>query len=227
MSDNIHNGHRKRLKDRFLKEDGISSFSDHEVLELFLYYCIPQKDTNPIAHQLLNHFGGKFSAVFERPYHELLKVDDIGEHTALGVRLVAEMTRRLYEDKLDHSVKLDSQDNVYEYLKPRFIGLSDEHIYCLFLDNLMRPISCELVAKGVPNSVNISPRQVVEAAIKHRAVNIVLAHNHPQGLSVPSHSDVAITRDIETALNAMDMVLIDHFIMSKDDYASMKNGKWI
>ena len=215
----VHKGHRQRLKARFL-ETGLDSFTDVQALELLLFYAIPQKDTNPIAHALLNRFGS-LSQVLDADVEELEKVPGISDHAATLLRLVTQLGRFYQVDSAQRTEVLTSLDACGAYLVPRFFGRKVETVFLLCLDAKCKVLCCKEVGQGGTNSTAISIRKIVETAIGVNASTVVLAHNHPSGLAVPSPEDIQTTRRISQALKAVDIVLADHIIVADDDYVSI------
>ena len=215
----MHKGHRKRLKERFCQE-GLEGFSDHQVLELLLFYAIPQRDTNPLAHGLLNHFGS-LSQVLDADVEELKKVSGIGDHAATLLRLVPELSRYYQVDCAKRTEVLTSLDACGAYLVSRFFGRKVEMVFLLCLDAKCKVLCCREIGEGSVNAASISVRKVVETALSANATTVVLAHNHPSGVALPSAEDVQTTRRIAAALKAVDVTLIDHIVVAEGDFISM------
>ena len=215
----IHKGHRERLKQRFL-EDGLDNFTDIQVLELLLFYAIPQRDTNPIAHALLNHFGS-LSGVLDADVAELKKVPGISDHSATLLALVTELCRYYQVDSAQRVEILTTLDACGAYLVPRFFGRTRETVFLLWLDAKCKVLCCKEVGEGSVNSASISVRKIVETALAANATTVILAHNHPSGVAVPSGEDAQTTRRIAAALSAVEVHLADHIIVADGDYVSM------
>ena len=215
----IHKGHRERLKARFL-EEGLDNFTDIQALELLLFYAIPQKDTNPIAHALLDHFGS-LSRVLEADVEELKKVPGISDHSATLLALVTELGRYYQVDCAQRVEVLTTLDACGAYLVPRFFGRSNETVFLLCLDAKCKVLCCKEIGEGSVNSTSISIRKVVETALSANATTVVLAHNHPSGVALPSSEDVQTTRRIAAALSAVEVHLADHIVVAEGDYVSM------
>lgn len=215
----IHKGHRERLKQRFL-EDGLDNFTDIQVLELLLFYAIPQRDTNPIAHALLNHFGS-LSGVLDADVGELKKVPGISNHSATLLALVTELCRYYQVDSAQRVEILTTLDACGAYLVPRFFGRTRETVFLLCLDAKCKVLCCKEVGEGSVNSASISVRKIVETALAANATTVILAHNHPSGVAVPSGEDAQTTRRIAAALSAVEVHLADHIIVADGDYVSM------
>lgn len=216
----IHEGHRERLRTRFQTE-GLDNFTEIQVLELLLFYCIPRQDTNYLAHQLLGQFGS-LSQVLETSPEELKKVKGIGENAATFLNLVPAVSRyyAVNRSKLEDK-PLRNIDECGEYLKNRFEGHSNEMVYLLCLDAKGKVLCCPKIGEGSVNSASVPIRRVVEAAIGANATAVVLAHNHPSGLALPSHEDVVTTRRVAAALDAVEVRLIDHVVVADGDFTSL------
>lgn len=215
----IHEGHRERLKKQF-EQSGLDSFSDVQVLELLLFYAVPRRDTNPIAHKLLDTFGS-LSQVLEASREALCRVEGVGESTASFLRLITETGRRYAMDKSAAAAILPTLESCADYMVPYFYGKTVETVYLLCLDAKCRVLGCKEVGQGSTNATGVSVRRIVEVAMGSQAASVVLAHNHPGGLALPSAEDVATTRRIASALQAVDIVLTDHIIVADGDYVSL------
>ncbi len=217
--ENIHEGHRKRMKERFMKS-GLDDFAPHNVLELLLFYSIPRGDTNPIAHRLIDAFGS-LSGVFDATPEELMKVSGVGESTAILISMIPQMARKYLEDKADAVNVVGGCGDIGAYLLPKFVGRTNEALMMVSIDNKNKVISCSVVAEGTVDSAKVSRRKVMEEAMKVKATRVILAHNHPRGVAVPSAEDVAMTREIGRLFAQVGIELVDHIIIADDDYVSM------
>ena len=215
----IHDGHRQRLKELFRKE-GLDNFYDYQALELLLYYCIPRKDTNPIAHALLDRFG-TLAQVLEAPVEELMAVEGVGENAATFLHLVTEIGRYYLVNRAEQVKVLPTLEDCARYLIPRFYGRRNEMVYLLCLDAKCKVLCCKELGEGVVNSTHISVRKIMETALAVNATTVVLAHNHPSGVAIPSADDIQTTRRVAAALSAVDIHLADHIVVAEDDYVSM------
>lgn len=219
MAESIHSGHRSRMKRRFL-EQGLDGFTDIQALELLLFYSVPRQDTNAIAHRLLNRFGS-LSQVLEAPIEELAKVEGVGEHSAVLLHLINEMGRYYLIDRARREQVLPTIEDCARYLQPRFYGRSTETVFLLCLDAKCKVLCCREVGEGSVNSAGISVRRIVETALREGASAVVLAHNHPSGIALPSPEDIQTTRRVAAALQSVEIQLADHIVMADDDYVSM------
>ena len=215
----IHEGHRQRLKQRFL-EEGLENFTDIQVLELLLFFSVPRQDTNPIAHALLDHFGSLYQ-VLEAPVEELRKVKGVGEQSALLLSLMNDVARYYQVDRTMREKILPTVQACGEYLVPFFHGEHEEVVYLLCLDAKCKALDCVLIHRGGVNVASIAARKVVKTALDANATSVVLAHNHPSGIAVPSSEDVQTTCRVAMALNAVEIQLVDHIVVADGDYVSM------
>ena len=218
----VHDGHRDRLKSRFA-EHGLESFNDINALELLLFYAIPRKDTNVMAHDLVDRFGS-LSGVFDASLRELTEVPGIGENTALLIKLVPPMMKKCQLSKVNDIRVFRSSNDLGRFLVPRFMDERDELALLLCLDSRKSLICCRVLNRGVVNAVDITVRRLVELALKNKAASLVLAHNHPDGIALPSREDEAFTRKAGEALRLMGMELVDHIIVAGDRYFSMRDS---
>jgi DNA repair protein RadC len=222
----MHDGHRRRLKKRF-REEGIENFETHNVLELMLFFAVPYKDVNPLAHKLLNEFGS-ISAVFDAPYEELVKCDGIGENIATLIKLIPAINRRYLLDKASDERFIESTGDAAEYLIPYFHGYTNEIVVLLCLDTRGKVIGCEKLFEGEVSSAAINIRRIASTALKFNATSAILAHNHPNGFAIPSPDDIKTTKVVGSALATVEVKLADHIIIAGDfDYVSLADSKMI
>ena len=218
----MHEGHRERIKEKFLK-NGIDNFEPHEVLELLLYSAIPRKDTNVIAHNLLDHFGS-LSGIFDAPYEELLKVDGIGQSAATLIKLVPPISRCYLDDKQQDKARIYNTEAAGKMLLHKFIGRTNEVVVLLLLDSKGRQLFCDVVNEGSVNTVPIYVRKIVELAVRYNAASAILSHNHPSGNTMPSAGDITATKDVFHALETVNVHLSDHIIVIDGDYLSLADS---
>lgn len=219
----IHAGHRQRLKERFLKES-LDNFEEHQVLELLLFYGIPQRDTNEIAHELIRKFGS-LSKVLEATPEELSEVKYVGDNVTTLFRLITEVARYYQVNCAMREQILTSIDACGKYLVPFFHGRQIETVFLLCLDAKCKVLCCEKVGEGSVNSAGVPVRKIVEMALKANATSVILAHNHPSGLAIPSGEDIQTTRRVALALDAVEIGLVDHIIVADNDWVSLTQSE--
>jgi len=208
------------MKDRFISE-GLDSFEPHLILELILYYAIPQKDTNPIAHRVLDHFDGSLMRVLDAPIEELTKIEGIGKNAAVLLKLFPEVCRRyLLESSKTGRVVNDSEDAA-EQLLPMFFGRTVETVAIMCIDAKGKVIFCDTVFEGSVSAAAVSVRRIVEICVRYATTDVIMAHNHPGGVAVPSEQDLIITEKVAKALGTVDIRLRDHLIVSGSDWVSL------
>ena len=215
----IHAGHRQRLKERFLK-DGLDHFEEHQVLELLLFYAIPQRDTNEIAHELIRKFGS-LAKVLEATPEELMQVKYVGDNAATLFQLITAVSRYYQVSCAMQEQVLPTINACGRYLVPFFYQRPYETVFLLCLDAKCKVLSCEKVGEGSVNSAGVPIRKVVEMALKANATSVILSHNHPSGVAVPSPEDVQTTRRLALALDAVEIGLVDHIVVADNDWTSM------
>ena len=218
----VHDGHREKMKKRFL-EGGLDHFADHEALELLLFYAIPRRDTNELAHRLIDHYGS-LDAVLSAPVEDLLRTDGIGEHAAVLLKLVPRVVQKSRLSAANREMVLSDVDRMGEYLLERFRGEKNEVIYQLCLDRKGKLLSCRRLNEGGVDSSELNIRRLVENALLASASLVVLAHNHPSGIALPSQEDYVTTDRVAAALEVVGIQLLDHIIVADDDYVSMADS---
>ena len=216
----LHSGHRQRVRDRFLS-GGLDSFNEHQVLEMLLFYCCPRKDTNELAHRLISEFGS-LVRVLEAPVKELEKVPEIGHNASTFISFAAAFSRYYMVSRAKEQGNiLHSVDDCGRYLQPHFLGRTNEVVYILCLDAKCKGLSCKMVGEGSVNSAGVPIRKLVEIALASNATSVILAHNHPSGIALPSNDDFTATDRAREALKNIDVQLADHIIVADGDFVSM------
>lgn len=219
MSDsNIHKGHRNRMKQRYM-EEGLDNFSDHEIIELLLYYSIPQHDTNALAHRMIQEFGTLYD-LFEADPRDIERRCKVSLNTAILISLVAPLSRRYLKQKWGERPILNSSTVAGNFAVSLFAGRIYECFYVICLNSQNRVNYAALVHEGTINEAPVYPRLVVEAALRHKANSIILAHNHPGGSLKASNADIDVTRKICQAMKPISINVVDHIIVAGDRYLS-------
>ena len=219
---NPHAGHRERQKDKFLRF-GLEPFSEVEALELLLYYSISRQDTNELAHALLDAFHDIRGVINAHP-KDLQRVQGVGEHTAILLSLVGSLYRRHMKEKLPHRTRLRTAQELGEYFFSTLSGRPVETVYLLCLDENYGILGEHDLGEGGPARVEPSVRRIVELALRDRAVQVVISHNHVSSPAMPSRDDVESTRSLYHALALIQVELLDHIIVSVEEHISMRNN---
>lgn len=215
---NLHKDHRSRLRKRYERE-GLQSFEDHNVLELLLFYVIPRRDTNPIAHLLLERFGS-LSAVFEATESELCEVEGIGPSAAAFLRLCPEIAKRTTARRHE-SAPFVTDARLGSYFVNCFRFTPPETACIMFLDRDMNFVSFEYLSHGDTSCPNCVLERAVEAAAGNEGKFAVLAHNHGDVGTAPTRQDISVTEEIRRALALRGVQLVAHYIVSKFDYENI------
>lgn len=220
----MHENHRDRLRDRFIAE-GMDSFEPHQALELLLFYAIPRRDTNELAHQLIGHFGS-VAGVFDAHSAELAAVDGMGRNSAVLLSMMKPLWRLYRQESSRHGLSMDNFRTACSYAIDLFAGRTNEAFYILCLDPSCRLIREVMLHEGTVNEVSVHPRTVVETAIRNNSSQVIFVHNHPKGLLEPSANDIAYTRRLTVALSTIGINIIDHIIVSGEDtYSFAREGR--
>lgn len=210
MAQNEHEGHRRRMRERYLK-GGMDGFAPHEALELLLYYALPRVNVNPLAHRLIDRFG-TLQAVLHASPELLMQVEGVGESTAVLLSMVLPIYHLSALDYDGPKKSMKNMQSLKEYCAHLFHGERDEVLYVISLDLQMRVRHASKIGRGTIDHLMIYPRQVVSEALFYHAHSVVIAHNHPSGLAEPSEADILATDDVRAALGTVGIDLLDHII---------------
>ncbi len=217
----IHDGHREKMRRRF-QETGLEGFADHEALELLLYYAIPRRDTNELAHRLLTRYGS-LSALLQAPIEDLRRVEGVGESAAVLLKLVPAFVYKAQRSAGQETV-LNSTEKAGRYLLTCFAGERNEVIYQLCLDRKGKLLARKRLSEGGSAAAELNIRRLVENALLSSASAVILSHNHPSGIALPSREDYATTQQAQDALRTIGVELLDHIIVAEDDYVSLADS---
>lgn len=214
--DNLHKGHRERVKNSVLI-NGLEDLQEHEWLEYLLFFCIPLKDTNPIAHNLIKKFGS-FDAVLDATVSDLCEISGMTANAGLLLHTLPQVFS-LYERKKLIPKTVLSVVNIVPYLRALVRLENTEVFYIVCLDAKNSIIYTGRLGAGT-DAVNLSAREVVKIAMLHRTKSVILCHNHPSGIVLPSNADIQSTAVLKQTLSSLDIKLIDHVIVSGDSVYS-------
>ena len=218
-----HTGHRERMKAEFLAR-GLEGWPDHRVLELLLFYTIPQGDVNDLAHELVERFGS-LAGVLDASVEELKKVKGVGDHTAVFLRMLPAVLGRYQGARTRLSAIINSPEEAYAWLEPYFFGARNEMVYVLCLDGKRQVLGVRKVAEGSIELAEVNTRRIAEEAIGLRAAQIYVAHNHVSNLAIPSQADWQTTDTLRGALRPIGIELIDHLVFVDGDMVSLKDSE--
>ena len=218
-----HDGHRQRMRERFVKQ-GLEGFAQHEVLELLLFYCIPQKNVNPLAHTLIERFGSLYGVLHAEP-RQLMQTEGVGEYAATYLSLLPQALRQAEESRAETRVALSKRRDAVRYCARLLAGEKRELFYAVCLNGQMETLGNALIAKGSLSDVPAYPRVVMEAALTYNAHAVLLCHNHPGGSIAPSQADLEATARLGKVLGEIEVILIDHLIVAENGVLSLvRNG---
>ena len=219
---NVHAGHRARLFEAYARA-GLDGFSDVVVLELLLTFAIPRKNTNPLAHRLLKTFG-TLHGVLSASEPQLRAVPGMPPRAAALVGMLRQLWQRAEASRAAEELPLRADSECVALLRQKFVGAQEEQVWILCMDAKCKLLDCCQISEGSVNYTAMPLRRVVEAALAAGATAVMLAHNHTSGVALPSREDVALTRKVKTALENVDVVLLDHIVVAENDYVSMRES---
>lgn len=217
----LHEGHRERLRKRFREAESFDGFEEHQILELLLFYVIPRRDTNEMAHKLINRFGS-LARVMDASYEELMEFSFINENAAVLLKFMPSLIS-VYHNSGSIGKIYDNSKKLEELFKPCFAGLNHEEFRVACFSPKLELLTNERICEGGPTESKVDIRKLMEIAIKSNAAFIAVAHNHPKGDPTPSTVDIRVTKCIKEAMNAVDITLIDHIIVGERKTFSMSN----
>ena len=225
MNEKDSQGHRERIKEKFLK-NGIDGFAEYEILELLLTYCIPRKDTKPIAKELLNKFKS-LDNVFKADFDKLSAVDGLGKNSIAFLKLIGDLPSIIYKDELKNkklvdkeTLKISNKDILLKYLRNKIAYEEIEKFYVLYLSSSNEVIEFEENSVGTLDRSSVYPREIYKKIINLNAKSVILAHNHPSDNITPSKCDIELTNEIARGLKNFGALLIEHIIITKNSYFS-------
>ena len=217
--DNIHSGHRERVRQDYIR-GGLEGFSDIKILEFLLHFKSPYNDTNPLAHKLKDRFGS-LDGVLSADYEELMSVEGMDKNSAILISSVMQVSDRYFrsvENKKGR--KLSNTEEAGKYFTELFKRLSSERFIVVCLDTTNTVVRSRFVSSGTNESVEISIRKIAETVLKLNCSSIMIGHNHPDGDLEPSEADIRSTREISGALMPLGIRVLDHIIVSGDKFFS-------
>lgn len=219
----IHHGHRKRMKTAMLNS-GLDGLNSHQILELLLFYGIPNGDTNPVAHELINQFG-TLRGVLEADYSELVSVKGIGDNAASLIKFVQMLSGRYLRDSSfdGDTCRFTDTDALRRYYEGAFLGVKQEQMRAMVVDDELYMIREKLIMEGTTGKIEYNARKFIDFVVKNDCNRVIIAHNHPIGSAAPSKADVAATTELYKILKKCDITLLDHIIVAKTGSLSMRS----
>ena len=218
---NDHAGHRHRMRKRFI-EHGFEGFEQHQILEKVLYYAIPRKDTNLLAHQMLKRYGS-FAGVCDTPIDVLQDDFGLSESAAVLLKMLPALAGVYADSK--HKVKSIDKQSVIPLFRSKFIGANSEKVALALSDAKDKLIFCDVIFNGSFSAAELSVRTIADYALRHNARYAYLAHNHPSELFAPSKDDLRATNVISRTLDNLGIMLVDHIIFTSTEHFSMRSNE--
>ena len=212
----LHKQHRKRHKERFLELCG-ADFQTHELVELLLFYAIPRKNTNGIAHELCERFG-TIEKMAEASIDELKLVRGIGDTSAILIKLILSFAQKYIDEKNKEPKRIETLEKAVAYGKNITFGAIKEVVYATFTDNSLNVIDTSLVAIGTIDEAKPLIRNIIELCILKRASALVLFHNHPHGGTEASEADINFTSLLERELDLIGINLVEHIVIDNSGF---------
>ena len=221
---NVHEGHREKLRNRFIKDKGFENFEDHQILELLLFYAKAQADTNPLAHELLDRFGSLKGVLEARP-EQLMTVSGIGPQAATLISMVVPLTRVWHRCAMESPEQISNSREAESYCLSILAGERTERFYVVSLNAQCKVLGRRKISEGSLSEVSAYPRMVMETALNYNAHSVLLCHNHPGGTCAPSPEDITSTIQLQQLLNGVGILLLDHIIVANDrTYSMIQHG---
>lgn len=222
----MHDDHRQRVYERFLRE-GLEGFEEHNALEFLLFLARARGDTNPLAHELIERFGS-LSAVLDAPVEELEQLPQVGHSTAVVLKFIPQMCAYYLNNKASRKRRqLDSVEAASEYFWPKFLARTEEALYMAALNDRHLLLREVLVSEGGANAASVQVAKIVSEALRCGATGVILAHNHPRGLALPSGEDMAVTQEVYLTLRTLNIRLLDHLIFAENEYTSFAQTRYL
>lgn len=218
MSDtNLHKGHRKNVRNRFITEGSLDSFKEHEVLELLLFYAYPMKDTNEIAHRILDKYGSLQALLNDTP-EGIMSRASVTENVAVLLSIIPHINRKIALSRIKKGISLAKFSKASEYLSYLLYGCEREKLYALLLDLKKNYIKSVAIAEGNERTVSFSSKKLVDDVLISKARFVILGHNHPDEIQYPSQEDIELTTEVKNLLSPLGVCLLDHIIVCNSDY---------
>lgn len=231
----LHNGHRKRLRNRFCNSD-VDIMQDYEILEFLLTFSIPRKDTNELAHKLINAFGS-LNNVLDSDADYLMKIDGVGENTAVFLTTLPKIFKRYRVNNNAKNYCVNTPHLAVDYCKIILQFMNKEELYVVLTDNASYVNKCVKLSSGTKYATPANVRTITELALKHNASGVLLSHNHPDTDPNPSREDDSFTATVTQALSLNGVHILDHIVIATngeyysyhlshklDDYRKKDNG---
>lgn len=224
MAENVHTGHREKMRNRFIRDKGFENFEDHQILELLLFYANARGDTNPAAHRLIDTFGSLKGVLEARP-EQLMAVEGIGKQAATLISMVVPLTRVWHRCAMEVPDRIGNSREAENYCLSILAGERTERFYVVSLNAKCNVLGRRKISEGSLSEVSAYPRMVMETALNYNAHSVLLCHNHPGGTCAPSPEDISSTIQLQRLLNGVGILVLDHIIVAGDrTYSMIQHG---
>lgn len=217
--ENLQHGHRKRMKEQFMLSERGDEFPDYQILEMLLFYALPRVDTREKAKQLIKECGS-LAGVFNAEAEKLKKISGVTEHLWVFLKLILTAARRYHMSVAERQV-FKSVKDYGEFLLEQYRDAKTEMMSMISITANYEFLAFDVISTGETDSVTVSARKIVEKVLKNKAHSVIIAHNHPSGIAIPSVSDAETTVTIKRLLSQVGVHLVDHVVLENDDYVSM------
>ncbi|MBQ7597966.1 MAG: RadC family protein [Clostridia bacterium] len=218
-AENPHKGHRQKVRESYLA-NGLNGMADHNVLEFLLFFGIPQKDTNVLAHELLGRFGS-FADVLRADVSELKAVKGMTENAACLLSMILPVYQRFCTSLAAERPVFETTADLVAFVRPYYLDATKERVFLLCLDDQNRLLSLRCLNEGSLSDVALDMRVFASTVLETKAKSVVLVHNHPNGIAQPSGNDIETTREVYAFLDQLKVRLLDHLILTETDYCAL------
>lgn len=213
-----HDHHRQRVFNR-VRLEGLQNFEEHNALELLLFFAYRRGDTNELAHRLIREFGS-FSRVLDASYEDLQRVPGVGPACAVVIKSIPQLCSYYLNNKVNDRIPLNCVEAAVSFFHPQFFAKTVEEFRIAIVDDRRMLLRSSFLSEGTTNAAAVHIPRIVSEVLKCGGTGVILAHNHPRGIALPSNQDILVTQEIQKALHVVQLELIDHLIFTEDDYYS-------
>lgn len=220
---NVHRNHRQKVREKYYA-NGFKGMAPHNILEMLLFFGIPYKDTNPIAHDLIDYFGS-LSAVFEAKRTDLMQIKGVTENAACLISMILPLYKSYSQELIKRKPEFDTMDKMVSFLRNLYIDNNNtERIYIICFDANNTYITHRMLSEGDIVSSAFDMRRLASIVLETNAASVIVSHNHPHGVAAPSYQDGEVTRKVAHFLHTLKVKFSDHIIVTDKDYFSMANS---
>lgn len=223
--ENLHKGHRARVRQKFIKEQSLDNFNDHEVLEFLLFYAYPMRDTNEMAHRLLMQYGTLHNLMNTKT-NALINEGGLTENAATLLTALPHINRRYLKSEFNKSPLLTDSKKAGKFMMSLFNGQNYESLYLISLNLRKKIISVDEISRGDADSVSVNLKRILQKTLLNNAKFVIIGHNHPAGTLKPSVADVNIAKALLEEFKLFDIYMLDNMIVTSKGYYSFSEHKY-